>query len=146
MQHANTHRRKQVKDKHIQLKVKVKYLAAEARIIRKEERKAADQGRSRLNSSLSDHRRGVVRNEARHSLLAYGFMRGKPYEKLETNPHTQPNWEKVINMAKRFGPIHDIGFETYEDFTQRKLEEDDRLKSWVKEAKAYEGKASYTQE
>jgi hypothetical protein len=32
---------------------------------------------------LRRHRQGIVGNEARASLLAYGFLRGRPYAAME---------------------------------------------------------------
>ena len=99
------------------LKIKIKSLAAEAAIIRHAERKA----RRRVDwvkahgsdndlfdaryarESLSDHRRGVVRSEARHSLLAYGFLRGRAYSSMETVTHTPPDWARVKDLVGRFG-------------------------------------------
>lgn len=100
-----------------QLKVKVMSLAAEAKIIRKEENKAKANVRwckangkeaeraqaARKRDSLAGHRRDVVRYEARHSLLAYGFLRGTPYLRIEAKYHVPPNWTKVQEIAERFG-------------------------------------------
>lgn len=53
--------------------------------------------------SLNGHRRGVVRSEARHSLLAYGFLRGRPYRVIENKCHEAPDWHRVEDLAVRFG-------------------------------------------
>jgi hypothetical protein len=82
------------------LKIKIKTLAAEAAIIRHAERRAPTPER---RSSLIEHRRGIVRNEQRHSLLAYGFLRGRPYSAMEKTCHQPPQWGKVKTMIERFG-------------------------------------------
>lgn len=95
------------------LRVKLKTLAAESRIIRKEEQKAKRRAR---NSSVPemraayyqayrhfrDHRRGVVRRAARHTLLALGFLRGKTYAELEPYSEKEPSWSHVHGNAVRF--------------------------------------------
>lgn len=92
------------------LKVKIKSLAAETRMIRLEERKAKGKrmakskwkaGEERVRDpkylvirfrddakykSLRDHRLEVVSVEARLSLLAYGYLRGVPYAAMEKRP------------------------------------------------------------
>ena len=84
----------------IELKIKIKSLADEARTIRKEENKLPGPQRG----SLRDHRVGVVRREARHSLLAYGYLRGVPYRAMEATTHTDPEWKSVERMIKKYGP------------------------------------------
>lgn len=83
------------------LKVKIKSLAAEARIIRHEERKS----RGQLRNDLAAHRKGIVRREARSSQLAYGYLRGRPYRKLEPTCHRQPDWTAVERMVKKYGRL-----------------------------------------
>lgn len=101
-----------------QLRVKIKSLAEEARIIRFEERKALrsmswerkqDPTKTPPShwtySSLYGHRTFDVRGEARASLLAYGFLRGVPYEAMEATcrDDNRPNWTRVESIAKKFG-------------------------------------------
>jgi DNA-binding HxlR family transcriptional regulator len=91
------------------LKVKIKTLTAEARIIRGEEYKAKKrrtwasvrQGREEQARiayeefwGLRDHRTGVVRKEARSSLLAYGYIRGRKYLEVETISKSFQNLER----------------------------------------------------
>ncbi len=83
------------------LKVKIKSLASEARIIRHEERKS----RGQLRNDLTAHRKGIVRREARHTLLAYGYLRGRPYRVLEQTCHRQPDWTAVERMVKKYGQL-----------------------------------------
>lgn len=80
------------------IKVKIKSLAVEAKIIRHEEHAAKQQSRflkaigspeaeyaaaRKLFWGLRDHRTIDVRTEARASLIAYGFLRGKRYRQIE---------------------------------------------------------------
>lgn len=53
-----------------ELRVKIKSLAAEARIIRREELRSKERGRRAERESLYAHRTYEVRREARSSLLA----------------------------------------------------------------------------
>lgn len=85
------------------LKVKVKSLSAEAKIIRHEELKAKRCGRKSLLFNLREHRIGVVRRAARSSLLAYGFLKGTPYRKMEKEGSSEPDWDAVQKMIERYG-------------------------------------------
>ncbi len=115
------------------LKVKIKSLAEEARIIRLEELRACgrrkaparrrDMGRGFveldpaylvfvgrddvLRESLHRHRIDVVRAEQRVSLLAYAFLRGKARAACEpkTDPHNPPAYARVLKLAEKFGPV-----------------------------------------
>jgi hypothetical protein len=116
------------------LKIKIKSLAAEARIIRAEEQKL----KRRIKRSkklrrilrkggtlkgkpltperaeelgfevhmLKVHRKSDVREEARHSLLAYGYMREIPYKQIEQRCEDPPNESKISQMVARFGGEH----------------------------------------
>jgi len=81
------------------LKVKLKSLAEEARIIRKEELRTFD---NELREKLYLHRTWTVRIEARATLLAYCFLRGKSYLDVEQSSHSIPNWDKVEAMIKKY--------------------------------------------
>ena len=85
------------------LKVKIISLADEARTIRREEKKAKADGETELLIGLMDHRKGPVRYEARSSLLAYGYLRGIPYRVMERKCREEPDWKRVIGLAKKFG-------------------------------------------
>lgn len=90
------------------LKIKIVNLADEARTIRAEERKLKPHhdgsGYNRPYFGLHDHRVGIVRNAARANLLAYGFLRGRPYSALE-GPNTRKpiDWKRVKRIVLRFG-------------------------------------------
>lgn len=87
-------------DKRKLLKIKVKSLAAEAKIIRKEEFRSNRQTRD----ALYWHRIFVVRTEARATHVAYGLIRGRTYKQIEQNPKGKPDWDKVKAMLKKYGP------------------------------------------
>jgi hypothetical protein len=74
-------------------------LAAEATIIRQDEKKASGETRQ----SLHLHRVIDVRREARASLLAYAFLRGKPLFPIEHKRSRPVRWADVRRIAKRFG-------------------------------------------
>lgn len=100
----------------VYLKVKVKSLAEEARIIRKEEKRNKE-----FQRGLKDHRTGIVREEARHTLLAYGFLRGRSYHQIEHKDSKAPNWDKVKKMVEKYGTVnHYLDNETYAEYTKRK--------------------------
>jgi hypothetical protein len=116
-----------MKDRRRYLKVKIKSLAAEAKIIRQEERKSG----GRLRNGLHEHRVGIVRSEARHSLLAYGFLRGRDYSRLEKNS-SQPNMERVRSLIEKFGPCWDHDNETYPEYQARVRDMKQRADLWVR--------------
>ena len=92
------------------LKIKIKTLAAESKIIRHEERKALsnprqfkDGGYNPLFEGLRDHRLSVVRTYARSNHLAYGFLLGHKYEDIERSCKEEPNFCEVRKIALAFG-------------------------------------------
>ena len=106
----------------IQLKVKIKTLAEESRIIRKEELKARNmarsnrafqdaikaEGASELRYSLHYHRVVTVRKEARASQLAYGYLRGKKYSEIESSVRegNEPKLDPLVRLVIRFGGVN----------------------------------------
>lgn len=96
------------------LKIKIKSLAEEARIIRHEEKKWY--GPSETRTGLYLHRVRDVRSEARAALLAYGFLRGRPYAALEkVGNHRQTNavdWIRVTRLAAKYGPDQSLEWPT----------------------------------
>lgn len=101
------------------LRVKVKSLAEEATIIRKEERtvlKRRDWHMVRQGpNDIVDHFYGIyvrlhthrvhdVRNEARSSQLAYAFLRGKTYAETEkAKEGNTPNIRRIAEIVRKFG-------------------------------------------
>ena len=90
------------------LRVKIKSLASESRIIRDEmERCKKSRGwDSRHYDHLRDHRRGVVRREARKALLALAAIRGTPYLKVESRVRKENELGSVFQNSS-FKDIHD---------------------------------------
>lgn len=86
------------KDRRLFLKVKIKSLAAESKIIRKEEKL-----HPLFREELYLHRKFVVAREARATLLAYSFLRGIPYKKVESNCDSPPDWSRVKTMVLKYG-------------------------------------------
>lgn len=89
---------------HIKLKIKLKSLAEEARIIRKEERRLKLAGRGPDITQLHEHRLLVVRRCARETHIAYGYLRGLSYEQIE-RPKRAPNWDNVEKIVKKYGTV-----------------------------------------
>jgi hypothetical protein len=71
-------------DRRIELRVKIKCLAVEARIIRLEEKRLP--GASFKRAHLHQHRVEMVRQHARAAQLAYAFLRGRTYSATEPTP------------------------------------------------------------
>lgn len=106
------------------LKVKIKSLADEARIIRREEVKALRGPRPDyvLYLELRNHRVGDVRREQRVSLLAYAFLRNKPLAACEPKHIGQQiDWNRVLQLVLKFGPVTPA---------ETKAETEARLKAW----------------
>ena len=105
------------------LKIKIHTLADEARHIRREEQKALKRARHgkaaeefhgnvcdyRVDyyayEDLREHRTGPVRSHARSCQLAYGYLRGVPYKKIEQKhrPDNDPDWREIEKLVRRFG-------------------------------------------
>lgn len=89
------------------MKVKIKSLAAEAKIIRLEEAKVLNWRKpdEKLYQSLRTHRVSDVRKEQRAAMLAYGFLRGKVYGEIErkSNPSNPPDMTRVKQLVEKFG-------------------------------------------
>lgn len=83
------------------LKIKIKSVAAETQMIRKEELKYK-RGDHPLRTQLREHRMGL-RAGQRETYLAYAFLRERPYKALEANPRSAPNWDRVYKMIERYG-------------------------------------------
>lgn len=159
------------------LKVKIKSLASEARIIRHEEHRIAyrkatpdelaardgkAQGFAARNHNsemlivsagktttrilatrsekarsawfgLNSHRRGIVREEARAAQLAYAFIRGKNYDKVEDIERTitPVDFDKVAQNVIKFGR-EDL--ELPHDKTAALKFAVDAVKTWVEAA------------
>lgn len=86
-------------DRRVMLKVKIKSLMEEARIIRKEENRFT----GTLHNELHLHRVLDLRRAARHAALAYAIVRGIDLERVEPIRYTEPNWAEVTRMVRKYG-------------------------------------------
>lgn len=46
-----------------------------------------------------------MRSAARSTHLAYGFIRGRTLEQMEAKSETEPDWDNVRKMLKKYGPV-----------------------------------------
>ena len=83
------------------LRVNVKSLAAEAKIIRQEAKRYP--GDSSERGCLNWHRISVVRDEARAAQLAYAFLRNIPYSVVESEGSKPVNVGRVSKLAGKYG-------------------------------------------
>lgn len=117
----------------LQLKVKIKSLAAEARIIRKEENKTNN---PTIRESLSHHRRTDVRQEARWAQIAYAFLRGLEYSQIEAKNSQAVNWTRVTKLVEKFGD-HRFNNEPYDVYDKRLKQQRITLQRWIDVAQLY---------
>ncbi len=127
------------------LRIKLKSLASESRIIRYDElklrRKICTMGvlyksfatlyptypelienLKSTQQQIGVHRRLDVRRESRASYLAYGYIRGIPYAKIERSSYTAPDLNRVVDLIYRFGN---------ENKKLQKKEIHEQVKDWV---------------
>jgi len=90
----------------IELKIKVKNLADEARTIRIEENKV--HGMAKWN--LQHHRKTVVRNAARRTQLAYQIVRGRDWNSCCSHDGftRMSDFSEVSRMVKRYGSAESV--------------------------------------
>ena len=81
------------------LRVNIKSLSAEAKIIRQEARRAGPGYREQLVL----HRRGRLREEARYTHLALAYLRGRKYAQVEGGCKLPLDAAKLIEKLKRAG-------------------------------------------
>jgi len=99
-----------MKDIIFKLRVNVKSLAAEGRIIREEIRKCRD-GRER--SSLHHHKMTRVKPEARLAQLALAFAKNMPYKVVENKTHQAPDIKRLHRKLKSFTEVDIVDLETW---------------------------------
>ena len=108
----------------IELKIKSKHLASEAKIIRFEElriKKRIKHNKGNLNdllmqlNSIAEHRKYVVGRENRATFLARAFIQGKPYNKVEFKRRDDKAFEfntyvipRVLEMVKKYHPDYKL--------------------------------------
>lgn len=96
-------------DRRAMLKVKIKSLAAESKIIRSECKKHRNARFGVIADELYTHRTWNVRRESRATNLAYAFIRGKDYKTVEASFRVghAPDWNKVEQMVIKYGKVYD---------------------------------------
>lgn len=98
-------------DRREMLKIKLISLADEARTIRR----LAQRTHGQLRHEMNVHRKGVVGDAARATHLAYGFIRGRTLEQMESRrnvglpPYLASQYDdrlfaEVRKMLKKYGP------------------------------------------
>ncbi len=116
----------------VKLKIKLKSLATEATIIRREERKLLSHSRStakyqnahavtpQLYFDLHYHRTYDVRTEARATGWVYAYLRGRPFSCIETYPYDKLSFhhirlkQRAETMLKKYGTKdQQAGFEAW---------------------------------
>lgn len=95
----------------IELKIKLKSLAEEARIIRREELSIKN-GKFSYRSnqrreSIYLHRTTHIRPIARATHIAYGLIKGLEYHQIEQRNYSNPNWKSVKAMVRKYGSKKD---------------------------------------
>lgn len=85
----------------IELKIKIKNLADEARTIRVEERKV----RGMVRWNLQHHRKTVVRMAARRTQIAYAIIRGRDWTACSSHDAftAQSDQSAVEKMVRKYG-------------------------------------------
>ncbi len=130
-------------DERVYLKVKIKSLGEEARIIRKETKRTRCIS---IKEGLYRHRIDTVRPEARHTHLAYGFIRGRTFKQIENKSKVAPDWKRVRKMVEKYGvhlePYYWNSDESFSDYRKRSEEHQiqqeqlmERFDAWVEQAK-----------
>ena len=123
----------------LELKVKAKSLAAEAKIIRIEERKLKNQMKwqklrqlsidtnQSIWASLNHHRRWDVRNEQRATYLARAFLAGTPYIEVEQKrkdvyeyKFVQKIVPRIVSMVNKYGKGIQVDADTILKWAERK--------------------------
>jgi hypothetical protein len=110
-------------DRRLHLKLKIKELMTEARNSHEAENKLKRHARHLIKAkrraeaaaplreyaSLREHRVVIVRDAARHSQLAYAFIRGMPYRVVESlcREGNDPDLRRLSNFVAKFlAPSH----------------------------------------
>lgn len=55
-----------------------------------------------LEIEMRQHRLGL-RKLARETHIAYGLVKGKPFQRLESFSFTAPNWDSILKMCLKYG-------------------------------------------
>lgn len=83
---------------------------------------------------LTHHRINVVRKEARDSLVALAFLKGKNYNEIEAIRYTHPRWANVERIVLSFG----LDEAQWNGITEQEVRQ--RFAEWMDDAKAVKPK------
>lgn len=108
------------------LRVNIKSLAAESKIIKNEIRRV---NRKETKDKLHLHRIFKVRTEARSAQLALAAARNIPYEIVELNAKTEPNWNRIKEKFLFHACI------PYSETSKRAMKE--LIDRWIEHGKQY---------
>lgn len=115
-----------------QLKIKLKSLATESRYIKQAEQKALRHGRFgkkheevealeegyKTYNALYRHRKDKVGTESRATLIAYAFIRNKPFPEPKLTTYWRANaCARAMNIANRYVPERKAEFEGWSKLT-----------------------------
>lgn len=126
------------------LRVKIKSLTEEARIIRHETRRAKARKRMErvqriaLVNALTDHRRVGLRVAARRTFIAYGYLRGREYLKIEHENSRElsgTDWREIARMVVKYGSGGNDVYQPPEALKQA----EEKLRLWWKVATSNQG-------
>jgi hypothetical protein len=92
---------KKLVDRREMLRIKIKSLMAEARIIRHDEKKTSGQ----LRNEMHLHRVIDLRRASRNACLAYAIIRGVDPARVEPIRYTEPDWAEVERMVHKYGSV-----------------------------------------
>ncbi len=91
------------------LKIKLKHLGEESRIIKHQEQKMRGKNWGAKAAYFREHRIHTVRFECRATHIAYGFLRGREYRQIENCPRYMGEylenklWKRVEIMVSKYG-------------------------------------------
>ena len=95
------------------LKIKLKHLGEESRIIKHQEQKMRGKNWGAKSAYFREHRIHTVRPECRATHIAYGFLRGRTYEQVEGSRRDVIDtyyhaclWNRVTKMVKKYGDVN----------------------------------------
>lgn len=88
-----------------------------------------------IYQNLRHQRTHFLRKHSRNMLLAYGFLRDKPYSKIEKDARTSPDWDKILEIVIDYIFPEDVANakQVFEEWVQRAkgVEEEPQVKEKV---------------
>jgi hypothetical protein len=129
------------KDLRVMLKIKIKTLELEAKLIRRKEHGHPSYHPVRL--SLAQHRKTTVRHASRSAQLALAFLRsgGGPESKRNSyrdieprvHPHNRPDWAQVQRLVRDYGERYNPELSPQAN-REIKQAEEAAFKQWIADA------------